>query len=302
MGEVMVQIEKRFGWYWKRGKKILGPVYHRELRLLAEFGHLRADDWLWRPGLASWTPPSCVRGVLSLRDSKTKHWDLARIGALFLGASREFRKVAASSIERACSMKVGLQRAYDRMVDRWPNLDLIELVRHSPQQSIVAGLLVITVLLGAVGLAMKSSSASGSKTQLTKSVVPKFQDRPATEFAASAPLSTNPLEPNPPPDLTAAEVFNVSNGHPRGGLIREPKKGLEFETESAAQMRLPAPIVKSETAGGTGSVPLPTKKPIRSFAKEAQSKTARSRRVVQGPQEPKPTQFGIIGYNYNPQQ
>ena len=121
-------------------------------------------------------------------------------------------------------MKVGLQRAYDQVAARWPNLDLIEFVRHRPQQGIVAGLLVIAVLLGAVDLAMKSSSASGSKTQLTKSVAPKFQDRPPSEFAASAPLSTNPLEPNPPPDLTAAEVFNVSNGHPRGGLVRVPKK------------------------------------------------------------------------------
>jgi GYF domain 2 len=295
----MVRIETRFGWYWKRGKKILGPLSHRELRLLAEFGHLRPDDSLWQPGLASWTPPSRVRGVLPLCDSHRKHWDLTGIGVLLLAGSNELRRFTASSRQRARFLRVGLQRAYDRMVARWPHLDLIELVCYRPQQGIVAGLLVIAVLLGAVDVAMKSSSARGSKTQLTKSVVRKFQDRRPAEFAASAPLSTNPLEPNPPPDLTAAEVFNVSNGHPRGGLIRVPKKNLEAET--AAQMHRPTPIFQSETAAGTESVPLPTKKPVRSFAKEAQPKTATSRRVVQGPQEPKPTQFGIIGYNYNPQ-
>ena len=106
----MVRAETRFGWYWRRGKKILGPVSHRELRLLAEFGHLRPDDLLWRPGLAGWTPPSSVRGVLPLRDSQTKLWDLTGIVG-----SNELRKFAASSRQLACSMKVGWQRAYDRM-------------------------------------------------------------------------------------------------------------------------------------------------------------------------------------------
>jgi hypothetical protein len=292
-------VEKRFGWYWKRGKKILGPVSHRELRLLAEFGHLRPDDSLWRPGLASWTPPSRVRGV-PLHDSKTKHWDIAGIGALFLGGSREFRKFAASSRERACSMKVGLQRAYDRMVGRWPNLDLIDLVRHRQMQGIVAGFLVIAVLLGAVNLATKSSSATGSKTQLTKSVVQKFLDRPPTEFAASAPLSTNPLQPTSTRDPTGAETFSASNGHPRGGLFRVPKEPTH--SEAAAQTHRPTPISRSEAAAGTESVPLPMKRPVRSFAGRGKPKTATSRKVLQRPQEPEPTRFGIIGYNYNPQQ
>ena len=121
------------------------------------------------------------------------------------------------------SVKVGWQRAYDQVVARWPNLDLIKLVRLKPRQGIVAGLVVIAFLLGAMNVALKSSSASGSKTQLTKTVKPKFQDRPPIELAAPAPLSFNPL-PSPPPDVAAAEVFNVSNGHPTGGLVRVPKE------------------------------------------------------------------------------
>ena len=95
---------------------------------------------------------------------------------LLLAGSNDFRRFPASSRQRARSLRVGLQPAYDRMVARWPHLDLIELVCHRPQQGIVAGLLVIAVLLGAVDVAMKSSSARGSKTQLTKSVVRKSQD------------------------------------------------------------------------------------------------------------------------------
>ena len=197
-------------------------------------------------------------------------------------------------------MKVGLLRAYNRMVARWPNLDLIELLRHRPQQGIVAGLLVIAVLSGAVNLAMKSSSASGSKTQVTKSVVPKFQDRPPTEFAASAPFSTNPLQPTSPRDLTGAEAFSASNGHPTGGLVRVPIEASH--SEAAAQTYRPTPISRSETAAGTESVPLPMKRPVRSFAGQAKPKTATSRKALQRPQEPEPMRFGIIGYNYNPRQ
>jgi hypothetical protein len=301
-GSLMVRAETRVGWYWRRGKKILGPVSHRELRLLAEFGHLRPNDSLWRPGLASWTPPSSMRGVLRLRDSQTKHWDLTGIGAPFLAGSNELRKFAANSRQLACSMKVGWQRTYDQVAARWPNLDLIELVRHRPQQDIAAGLLVIAVLLGAVDLAMKSSSASGSKAELTKALAPKLQDRPPRELAVLAPLPIRPLEPTPPLDPKPAEVFNVSNGHPTGGLVRVLKKTLGSETEPPAQTHGPTPIFQSETAAGTGSVPLPTKRPVRSSAKEAQPKAATSRRVVQRPQASKPMRFGIIGYNYSPQQ
>jgi hypothetical protein len=292
----MVRAETRFGWYWRRGKKILGPVSHRELRLLAEFGHLRPDDWLWRPGLAGWMPPSSVRGVLPLRDSQIKLWDLTGIAG-----SNALSTFAASSRQLACSTKVGWQRAYDQVAAHWPNLDLIGLVRHRPQQGIAAGLVGIAVLLGAVDLAMKSLPASGSKAQLTKSATPKFHDRPPFELAAPIPLSTSPSEPTPPPDLTTAEVFDVSNGHPTGGLVQVLKKTEESETEPPAQVHHPTAIFQSETAVGAGSVPLPTKRPVRSSVKEAQPKAATPRTVVQRPQEPEPMPFGTIGYNYNPQ-
>ena len=65
-------------------------------------------------------------------------------------------------------MKVGWQRAYDQVVARWPNLDLIKLVRLKPRQGIVAGLVVIAFLLGAMNVALKSSSASGRQDAIDK--------------------------------------------------------------------------------------------------------------------------------------
>ena len=44
----MDRAEARFAWHLKRGQKIYGSISHRELRLLAELGHLRPDD-LYEP-------------------------------------------------------------------------------------------------------------------------------------------------------------------------------------------------------------------------------------------------------------
>jgi hypothetical protein len=309
----MVRAEAKFAWHLKRGQRIYGPISHRELRLLAELGHLRPDDSLWRPGLGSWISTSSVPGVTPLvspRGSQTKQWDLIRIGALFLtkmnaqfsAAPTEFCRLALSTRQHARSVKDGLQRAYDRGASHRPNLDLIEVVRRRPHQGIVAGLLVIAVFVGALDFAMKSSSATDNKAQIANSVAPKFQDRPSTEPAAATPPWANPLGLKPAIDLTEAEAFSVSNGHPTGGFVLASTTS-ESQTESVAQAS-PIPVPQSVAAAGTDAVPLPTKKPERPSVKEARPNTPTLKRMAQRPKvrEAKPMQFGIIGYNYSPQQ
>ena len=44
----MVRAEAGFAWHLKRGQQIYSSISHRELRLLAERGHLRPDD-LYEP-------------------------------------------------------------------------------------------------------------------------------------------------------------------------------------------------------------------------------------------------------------
>jgi hypothetical protein len=99
-----------------------------------------------------------------------------------------------------------------------------------------------------------------------------------------------------------AEVFNVSNGHPTGGFVLASNQTSESKTESVAQAPHPSPVFQS--VAGTEAVPLPTKKPDRSIVKEAQPNAATLKRIAQRPRgrEPKSIRFGIIGYNYNPQQ
>ena len=304
----MVRAEARFSWHLKRGQKIYRSISHRELRLLAELGHLRTDDLLWRPGLGSWTSVSSVQDVPPLlppRDSQTKQWDLTKIGALFwtrmsalfLAASNDFCRLILSTRQHAPSIKGRLQLAYNRVASHWTAFNLIEVLRHVRPQGIAAGLLVMAVFVGALHFAMKSSSATGSKAQIANSVAPKFQDRPST----AGPLAFW-TQLKPTLDLTEAEVFNVSNGHPTGGFVLASNQTSESKTESVAQALSPSPVFQS--VAGTEAVPLPTKKPDRSFVKEAQPNAATLKRIAQRPRgrEPKSMRFGIIGYNYNPQQ
>jgi hypothetical protein len=254
----MVRAEAGFAWHLKRGQQIYSSISHRELRLLAELGHLRPDDLLWRPGLGSWTSVSSVPGV------PPRGW---------------------------------LQLAYNRVGSNWRAFNLIEVRRHVRPQGIAAVLLVMAVFVGAIDFAMKSSSATVNKAQIANSVAPKFQDRPST--AGPRALWTNPSQLKPALHRTEAEVFNISNGHPTGGFVlaSNPKS----KTESVAQALSPSQVFQS--VAGTEAVPLPTKKPDRSFVKEAQPNAATLKRIAKRPRgrESKSMRFGIIGYNYNPQ-
>ena len=317
----MVRAEARSSWHLKRGQKIYSPISRRELRLLAELGHLRPGDSVWRPGLASWIPASSAPGVPPLLpppDSQTRQWDLTRIGALFLTrmsalflvASNEFCRLSLSAREYVYSVKGALQRAYNRPVSRRPNLDLIEVACRRPRQGIVAGLLVMVVFVGALDFAMKSSSATGNKVHSANSVnkaygansvVPKFEDRPSTELATPTAFRTKPSELKPALDLKEVEVFDVSNGHAMGRFVLASNVASVSQAEAVAQPHKepnPTPVFQSEVAATSDEVPLPTRKPDKPSVK------AQANRIVprEKRREPKPMQFGTIGYNYSPQQ
>jgi GYF domain 2 len=297
----MVRAEAKFAWHLKRGQKIYSPISHGELRLLAELGHLRPEDLLWRPGLRSWSSASSVPGIPPLLppdDSQTKQRGFTRIGALF---SRRMSALFLAALQHARYVKGRFQHTYIRAASRWPNFKLIEVARHRPQ-GVVAVLLVIAVFVGAVDFAVKSPSATANKDQLA-TIAPKFHDRPSTAVAAPRTLWTDPLKLKPVIDVKEAEVFNVSNGHPTGGIVRASNQTSESQTQSIAQAPRPTPPLQSEAAAGAEAVPLPTKKPERPSVREARPNTGTVKRIAQRPigRKPKSMRFGIIGYNYNPQ-
>ena len=302
----MLRAEATFAWHLKRRGKIYSPVSHRELRLLAELGHLRSDDSLWRPGLSSWTPASSLPGIPPLMPcdgSQPKRWELTGIGRFFLTRMVALFLARLSTRQQVHTVKGWLKSAYHRAALR-PSLDLIQAARRRPHHSILAALLVIAVLVAAVDLSMKSSFPTGSNAQIPKSVVSKFQDRPSTERGTPTPLWTNAVDLKTAIDLSEVEVFNLSNGHPTGGSVLASNQTLESETKSVAQASRLVPVSQSEIAAEIEAVPLPTKKPERSSVEAAKPKSVTSKRVVQRPRarEHKSMRFGIIGYNYNPQQ
>ncbi len=285
----MVSAEASSAWHLKRGQKIYSPISHPELRLLAELGHLRPDDLLWRAGLAGWRPASSVPGIPILRDdSKSKQWG-------------EFFRRTSNASRQARSIGGALQLAYQRVAANLPNLDLIEAARRRPHQGILAGLLIIAVAAGVLDLAMKSSSAISSNAQIANSVTSKFQDRPSKALAAPTPR-TNSVELSPPIELKEAEVFNVSNGHPRGGFVLASRQTSGSDTKPVVQALPLLPASEAETAATPDGVPLPTRKPNEPFKAQADIVTPKRPAQRQKVREPKQMQFGTIGYNYNPQQ
>src|SRR6476620_3702374 len=298
----MAQADATFAWHLKRGQEIYSPISHRELRLLAEFGHLRPDDLLWRAGLGSWRSPSSVPGIALQQGGLTSlgRQFLSRLRAVSLAARNALRQRTLVARRQARSVKGRLQHTYNRAVSGWPNFNLVKAVRRRPHQSVLAGLVVIAVAVTAVDLATQSTFATGGNAQLAKSDSSKFQDRASTERAA--PLWTKPKDSQPATAVSEAKVFSVSNSHPTGGFV------IASTATSVSQQAQPyteptqSPVFQSETAETSGDVPLPTKKPDKPSVK-AQANTATLRRTAQRPKgkEPRPMQFGTIGYNYVPQ-
>jgi hypothetical protein len=293
----MVPAEASPAWHLKRGKKVYSPVSHRELRLLAELGHLRPDDSLWRAGLAGWTPASSVPGIptLARHDSKPKPWGLTTIGGLLLAASKEFFRRASNANWQACSIRGELQLAYQWAAASLPKLDLMEAACRRPLHSILAGLLIIAVAVGILDLTMKSSFVTGSN-----SATSKFQDRPSNALAASMP-QTNSVQSRPAIDLKQVEVFSVSSGHPTGGFVVASRQPSESETKPVEQDPRPPPASQPAIAATSGGVPLPTRKPNEPFKAQADNVTPKRTAQRQKLTKPKSMQFGTIGYNYNPQ-
>jgi len=183
------------------------------------------------------------------------------------------------------------------------------------RQGAIIGLLIAAIFVGSIDVAMRAYFAIGTQPQTEKVGSVKIQDRLIAVVADSQkalqtstspgvvkPLQTSdPSASNPGSDVTG--VFSVSNIHPTDGFVTAPATRPASSTypDSAVSSTPPS---QSRTAAGPHLVSLPTRKPKRPMAKEAQSSTADLKAKAGGQEErgPKPLAFGSIGYNYNPQQ
>jgi len=59
-------------WYYARDNKQQGPVSAMELKQLAQTGQLRAEDLVWREGMADWLPAGKVKGLFEEDAARTE--------------------------------------------------------------------------------------------------------------------------------------------------------------------------------------------------------------------------------------
>jgi hypothetical protein len=261
------------------------------LRLLAELGHLKSKDLLWRLGFGGWKSAESVPGVLAPAplatvQSSTTQSLTAKISALFSPL----------------------------LMQRW---------------GMLVGFLIAALLGGSIDVAMRAS-ATGTETsekavslqaQVLQTVAPTVE---SAKVVQSSPISSNglmtvqgPSNPKPESDPTQeGRMFSVSNIHPTDGFNSKPSPiSLSPSEDSAESASLTNPDpgaqpdsdAKPDEPDATAqpdqsdAMPLPTRKPERPIAKEAARSKANRIAQRRGDQKPKPLRFGNIGYNYNAQ-
>jgi hypothetical protein len=182
----------------------------------------------------------------------------------------------------------------------------------APRQGGIIGLLIAAIFVGSIDVAVRYFSI-GTQPHTEKAVSSKIQDRliavvvpdlpkalqTSTSLGAVKPLQTSdPSASNPGSDV----MFSVSNIHPTDGFVTASATRPASSTHSDSAGSLTS-ASQSRTAG-PHLVSLPTRKPKRPIAKEAQPGTAELKPMAGRQEErgPKPLAFGSIGYNYNPQQ
>jgi hypothetical protein len=185
---------------------------------------------------------------------------------------------------------------------------------QTPHVAII-GLLIAAIFVGSIDVAIRAYFAIGTQPQPEKVGSVKIQDRLTAVVADSQralqtstspgivkPLQTSdPSAPNPGSDVTGG--FSVSNIHPTNGFVTAHATRPASSTHPDAVVSSTPPS-QSRTAAEPHLVSVPTTKPKRPMAKEAQSSTAEPKAEpgTQAEAGPKPLAFGSIGYNYNPQQ
>jgi GYF domain 2 len=295
-------------WHLRRGLKVYGRVSDRELRLLVEYGHLKANDLLWRSGFGGWKSAASVPGVLTPAplapaQSSTAQSLTAKIGALF---------------SHHWGILVGFLMA-----------------------AVLGGSIDVAMRASATGTetSEKAVSLQAQGLQTTAASPDAAKAVQSSPIAANGPKTVQALsEPKAESDPTQeGSVFSVSNIHPTDGFTSKPSPiekaanaaatdgftskpspaSLPSSEDSAvasvtnptsmAQVDSAAKPVETDAASAqpdqSDAMSLPTRKPERSMAEETPRSKAMLKRIARrrSEQEPKPLPFGNIGYNYNPQ-
>jgi hypothetical protein len=230
----MAQAPPKPVWHLVRTGERPCVVSDQELLVLAELGHLRADDSLWRPDFHGYRT---VRSLL-------RHGTVAPAPSLILLSERS-KRINIKAIPDFLGPVETTAPAQKLRSD-------IKLVG-------VVGVLIVVALVGVLGLAMHSSLAIESQ--------PAIQSTAFAEpgFASAEPhLASTPVQ-QPNSSATAnAGSFSGSTGQvevEQGRLIVRKVRIVDIDVSQASDASALVPNPASE--GPSNSVPLPIKKPAR---------------------------------------
>ena len=296
----MLRAHARPVWHLMRGQKMYSRISDRELLLLAELGHLRPGDLVWRPGLGGWRSAQSVSGTLTpppLPPAQSQP-DAKRITSLLSTARKHVirwqDKLTLIAKDHAGSIKVHLWRIYPLRT----KLDLGDVFRRVQDRGTLVGMMIVLVFVGSIDVAMRTSFAIGAQTPTENTASPKLQHR---QIAAVGSDTTRPVQTSNPSELQPAEP-SASQSVSAAPLDSISNLSSASQSVSAAPPDLVPPTVSvsvppSESGVQPDSIPLPTRKPARLTAKPLPS-TAVLRRIARRQRDPESMRFGSFGYNY----
>jgi hypothetical protein len=272
-------------WHLTRGDERPCVLSDQELLLLAELGHLRADDLLWRPGFDgrrtvrsllghTTAPPSPISILLSERPNQT-------------GVANAVNPLSSGHQKKPGSPDlIESTDASSRLYATGRNL---------------AGLLVAVLVVGVLGIAMHKSFATSAQ--------PPVQCTAPTESHSAAtdnyPASTEPdfafIEPQQPnPEAPGANPAkpSESTGRAEGDIIVRTVKVLSVAMPQPSDVSALVPNTVSEEPSGT--IPPPTKKPVRPIRSPSTTEAEPARTATPAPVFQAPTGFASFGSSNSP--
>ena len=320
----MVQTHPEPVWQLMRGQKLYNRISDRELRLLAELGHLKTGDLLWRPGLDGWrsaasrpcvlTPPPqpSVQSLIAHPDATKRS---ALLSAVWKAVLQWQVKLTLFAKKHARSIQLPSPRNYPW----WQKFNMADFRPQMLRQQGSSRLLIVLVFAGSIGVVILVALAIGAETPREDTASPKLQYR---QIAAAAPDAARPFQTsNFSASSLAIDHFGSQSVAQRDSVSDPPATSQSdsdtqrdsvanpssvSESDSVAQhdsVANPTYVSQLDSAAQLDSVPLPTRKPEKPLAKDALPSAAVVKRMAQrqGEREPKPMRFGSFGYNYTPQ-
>ena len=101
-----------FGWHYCRDGKQIGPISGVALRVLVDGGGLRAEDIVWKEGMAGWKKAGTIKGLFPKSDMSSAQGTDDYSDEFFVQAEKPADLLGALQVEKATIQSASLPQAY----------------------------------------------------------------------------------------------------------------------------------------------------------------------------------------------